>query len=145
MNKKAIQLTEQDLHMVVEEAVKSILAENGVDEGALWNAFKNKGQQIGKNMMGKAQQFGQGVQNMGKNMMNTYQTGRQDKQLQQLAQQAKAALKQLVDAAANFNPGLSNTAATCMSSIDKALAASAENLQNVSQNTFSTQAPQQQQ
>ena len=30
---KPIQLTEQDLHMLVEDAVKTYLTENGMDEG----------------------------------------------------------------------------------------------------------------
>lgn len=33
MNKKPIELTEQDLHFLVEEAVKGYLMENGMDEG----------------------------------------------------------------------------------------------------------------
>ena len=49
-NNKPIQLTEQDLHFLVEDAVRNILKENGMEEGALWNAFKQKGQQIGQNI-----------------------------------------------------------------------------------------------
>lgn len=44
---KPIQLTEQDLHMLVEDAVRAYLTENGMDEG-FWNnlgaAFKPLGQ-----------------------------------------------------------------------------------------------------
>lgn len=46
-----IRLTEQDLHFLVEEAVKGYIVENGVDEG-LWNnlkgAFKPMGQVANK-------------------------------------------------------------------------------------------------
>ena len=154
MKNKQIKLTEQDMHAIVEDAVISILRENGMEEGALWNAFKNKGAQIGQGMMNKAQQmgqsamnkaqqFGQGAANMGRNMAATYQAGRQNEKLQKYAQNALNALDQLAQAAQQFNPGIVNTINVCKSSINKALTASFENLQNVSQNTFSTQRPNQ--
>ena len=68
MDKKPIRLTEQDLHFLVEEAVKGYLMENGMDEGAfsaLWGA--------GKQAMGR---MGQNVKNMGQNIRNTAQAGR---------------------------------------------------------------------
>ena len=39
MEKKPIQLTEQDLHMLVEDAVRVYLKENGMDE--CWGGLKN--------------------------------------------------------------------------------------------------------
>ena len=56
---KPIQLTEQDLHMLVEDAVRAYLVENGMDEGFWSNlgaAFKPLGQtaKAGINQAGQA-------------------------------------------------------------------------------------------
>ena len=37
---KPIQLTEQDLHMLVEDSVRTYLKENGMEEG-IWGGLKN--------------------------------------------------------------------------------------------------------
>ena len=60
MNKKQIQLTEQDLHMLVEDAVRIYLKEQRIDE--LWGGLKN--------MMGAA----------GDTMSTWYQKGKQQYQ-----------------------------------------------------------------
>lgn len=154
MKGNQIRLTEQDLHMLVEDAVINILKENGMEEGALWNAFKNKGAEIGRNVMNRAQkfgqnainktqQFGQGAANVGRNMRNTYNAGRQDEKLRKYAQNAINALNQLEQVAAQFNPYLTNAIKNCKGAIDVAVEGSSANVQNVSQNTFSTQNPNQ--
>jgi len=57
---KPIQLTEQDLHMLVEDAVKAYLVNEGIDEGlwgglsALGSSAKNKMASVGQNMANAA-------------------------------------------------------------------------------------------
>jgi len=56
---KPIQLTEQDLHFLVEDAVKNILKENGMEEG-IWGGLKNAWQ---------------GAKQGNLNVASTYKTG----------------------------------------------------------------------
>jgi ribosomal protein S20 len=58
-----IRLTEQDLHFLVEEAVKGYLVENGMDEG-IWGGLKNVAQK-------GASAVGRGLQNAGRNVRST--------------------------------------------------------------------------
>ena len=62
---KPIQLTEQDLHMLVEDAVRNILKENGMEEG-FWGGMKNLAQK-------GTQAMGNGLTNMGKGIANKAQ------------------------------------------------------------------------
>ena len=84
--KRQIRLTEEDLHFLVEDTVRNILVENGYDEGALWNAFKKKGNQIGQKMADKAQQYGRDARALGNNMKNTYKAGRNYNYLKKMLQ-----------------------------------------------------------
>ena len=58
MDKKPIQLTEQDLHMLVEDAVRTYLVENGMEEG------------LGGWLSGIGSRFGKQAQTAGQNMAN---------------------------------------------------------------------------
>lgn len=86
-----IRLTEQDIHFLVEEAVKGYLVENGMDEG-LWNnlkgAFKPMGQvanqamnKTGQAATNKFNNAAQGIKNaanrIGQGMQNTANKVRQ--------------------------------------------------------------------
>lgn len=65
-NNKPIQLTEQDLHFLVEDTVRNILKENGMDEAA-WGGLKN--------VLSKGTQaVGKGLTNVGKGIANKAQT-----------------------------------------------------------------------
>lgn len=64
-NNKPIQLTEQDLHMLVEDAVRNILKEDGMEEG-FWGGMKNLAQK-------GTQAMGNGLANMGKGIANKAQ------------------------------------------------------------------------
>lgn len=63
---KPIQLTEQDLHFLVEDAVRNILRENDMEEG-IWGGMKNLAQK-------GAQAVGNGISNMGKGIANRAQS-----------------------------------------------------------------------
>lgn len=82
MGNRQIQLTEQDLHMLVEDAVRTYLVNEGMDEGfwgglsALGSKFGNKAARAGQNMANtvgqKMNQAGQaigGAYNNAKNAM----------------------------------------------------------------------------
>jgi len=124
-NNKPIQLTEQDLHFLVEDAVRNILKENGMEEGALWNAFKKKGQQIG--------------QNIG-NMQQTYQTGKQNTKLQQYANNLIAQVNNFVEMASQF-PDMAELVKASQNyetQVRNIMQNSNDNLANISARTFST-------
>lgn len=81
-----IRLTEQDLHMLVEDAVRLYLNENGMDEG-FWNnmkgAFKPVGQVAGQTMnniknnvrTSKLNQVGNKIGQYAQNVANTAKAG----------------------------------------------------------------------
>lgn len=123
MDKKPIQLTEQDLHMLVEDAVRAYINENGMEEG-LWGGLSALGSKFGnrmstagqnmanaagqkwnqaKNAMGQAanavgQKMNQAGQAMGQaytNAKNTYQTGSANQEAQKAIQNAVQALNNL--------------------------------------------------
>lgn len=126
MDKRPIQLTEQDIHMLVEDAVRVYLKENGMDEIS-WSGLKG---------IGSA--FKQNVSNMGQNIRNTYNAGKQNAQITKLAQNAMNALEQLKDVARQFNPDLANVCQGAKYQIDLTLQNSQQNLQQMQQRTFST-------
>lgn len=72
-NNKPIQLTEQDLHILVEDAVKLYLKEERIDE--FWGGLKN--------MMGAA---GNAMSNVYQGAKQTWQTGEINSKMQQLNQ-----------------------------------------------------------
>ena len=118
-----IRLTEQDLHFLVEEAVKGYLVENGMEEGifgglgALGSKFGNRMKTAGQNMSNAAsqkwgqaknamsqaanavgQKMNQAGQAMGQaynNAKNTYQTGSANQDAQKAIQNAVQALNNL--------------------------------------------------
>lgn len=122
-NKQTMVLTEQDLHFVVENAVRAYLIENGMDEGfwgglsTLGSKFGNGAKRMGQNMantvgqaanavgnkLGQAanavgDKLGQAGQAMGKaytNAKNTYQTGSANQDAQKAIQNAVNALNNL--------------------------------------------------
>lgn len=157
--KKQIRLTEEDLHFLVEDTVRNILVENGYDEGALWNAFKQKGQQIGQNMTNKAQQFGQnavnrgqqfgqsmankvqqfgqGANNIRRNMANTYQTGRFNKQLQKQAYKTLQSVNDFISVAGRLNIAeLVKAGQNFQAQVKQTMQNSQNYLQDVQNNTF---------
>jgi hypothetical protein len=86
MEKRVIKLTESELNQIIEESVRSIIAENMEDEG-LWDTMKSFGGQYAQRGKEKAQEMGQGfgqkmkgaynsmtngVKNAGKKMKGTY-------------------------------------------------------------------------
>ena len=126
-NNKPIQLTEQDLHILVEDAVKLYLKENGMDEIS-WAGLKGIGGAFKQNM-----------QNMAGNVRNTYNAAKINSQVIKLAQNAKNALEALKNAAQQFNPQLAQLCTVAGLQIDQATTASKNNLQQAQQRTFSTQ------
>ena len=122
-NNQPIRLTEQDLHMLVEDAVRAYITENGMDEGlwgglsALGSKFGNKMSAAGQNManaagnkwnqaknaMGQAasavgnkmNQAGQAMGQAYNNAKNTYQTGSVNQNAQKAITNAVNALNAL--------------------------------------------------
>lgn len=79
MNKKqTIQLTEQDLHMLVEDAVRTYFINEDMDEG-VWSGMKN---------------VARGVGNGNFHMMQNYRSGSYAGSIQKYGQQAQNALSQ---------------------------------------------------
>lgn len=146
--KQQIRLTEEELHFLVEDSVRNILRENGYDEGALWNAFKNKGREIGRNVAQSGEEFGrnmaqrgkqlaQGARNVGYNMANTYRTGRFNQQLQKQASKTLASVNDFVEVAGSLNNAeLVNAGRKFQAQVQRILQNSQQNLQNVQNNTF---------
>lgn len=91
MEKKQIRLTEQDLHMLVEDAVVQILKENGVEEG-FWSGMKSL-------MGGVGQKVGNAVQNA----KGLYQAGSLNANVQKAVNQVNAALTNLQKVAQRLN------------------------------------------
>lgn len=79
MNNKPIQLTEQDLHILVEDAVKIYLTENELGEG-VWGGLKN---------------VWQGAKNWNFNVGQTYKAGNWASSFNSYAQEAQNALEQM--------------------------------------------------
>ena len=79
MNNKPIQLTEQDLHILVEDAVKTYLTENELGEG-VWGGLKN---------------VWQGAKNWNFNVGQTYRAGNWASSFNSYAQEAQDALEQM--------------------------------------------------
>lgn len=82
---KPIQLTEQDLHMLVEDAVRAYINENGVNE--FWGGLKN--------MMGAA---GNSMSNWYQKQKQTWNTGEirtKMQNLQQMEQQMEQQIQQM--------------------------------------------------
>lgn len=78
MAKQQIQLTEQDLHFLVEDAVKVYLRENGMEEG-VWSGMKN---------------MARGIGNGNFHMMQNYRSGSYAGSIQKYGQNAQKALSQ---------------------------------------------------
>jgi len=116
MNKKQIQLTEQDIHFLVEDAVRNYLINEGIDEGfwgglgalgsKLGNSMARGGQRMAnsvgnkwnkaKNAIGnKMTQAGQAMGQAYNNVKNTYQTGSANQDAQKAITNAVNALNAL--------------------------------------------------
>ena len=80
MDKKQIRLTEQDLHMLVEDAVKTYLVKEGVDE-SVWGGLKN---------------VWQGAKNWNFNVGQTYRAGNWASSFNNYAQEAQSALQEMI-------------------------------------------------
>ena len=104
--KQTIQLTEQDLHMLVEDAVRTYLVNEGMEEG-IWGGMKNLGQKASKavgsglNKMGSA--IGTAATNAYNNVTgatsnayNQAKTAYQQGSAQQDLQNINSSLKKLV-------------------------------------------------
>ena len=118
---KQIRLTEQDIHTLVEDAVRSYLVNEGVDEG-FWGGVSNA-------MHGAFGKNGQGQRNFNFNLGQTYRSGRDASSFAKYAQQAGTAIKGMKDIATNTgNKNVSNSLNTV-----------AKNIQSVAQQ-YTTQA-----
>jgi N12 class adenine-specific DNA methylase len=123
MNKEQIVLTEQDLHMLVEDAVKLYLQENNMEEGvwggfgALGSKFGNAASRAGKNMtnaasgmMNKAKNVGQKAMNAvgnaankaGQAVGNAYNNAKQTYQVGSINQDAQKAIGDATQALSNL-------------------------------------------
>lgn len=132
MDKKPIQLTEQDLHMLVEDAVRVYLKENGMDEGA-WSALWGAGKQAVGNKFAQAKQ---GIQNLGQNIQNTAQAGRN----LSMMQKHKANIENSLNAIKVLDPqDLEVPIEQLKQQLDMTLKKVQGRLQTAQQRTFSTQ------
>lgn len=116
MNKKVINLTEQDIHSLVEDAVMIYLTENEMEEinlgglSALGSKFTNSVSRMGRNMYNStgeavsnlgnrlSQAYGNAKDAMGQaydNAKTTYQVGSINNEAQKAVNNAKAALEKL--------------------------------------------------
>ena len=85
MDKKQIVLTEQDLHMLVEDAVKTYLVNEGVDEG-WWGGVQNA-------LHGAFGRNDQGQRNWNFNFGQTYRSGRDASSFKSYLQQVESAIE----------------------------------------------------
>ena len=120
-------ISESEIRYLVKESVKNYL--NEMEEGALWNAFKKKGTEIG-----------QGMANMGRNMMNTRRAGIQDKRLQQYANNLIASIDTFIKMAGQYPDmaELVRASGEYENRIRNVMSYSSDNLANISSRTFST-------
>lgn len=118
MNNKQIRLTEEDLHVLVEDAVRTYLVNEGIDEGffggaktlgqRMMNKFNNSGEyEKGTNTPASKPQgnffnrVGQRINNFGNSVTNAkraYQMGSSNEDAQKAITNALNALKALQDA-----------------------------------------------
>jgi hypothetical protein len=73
MKKQLVRLTESELHQIIEESVKAVIAEE-MDEG-MWDTAKSFFGQYGKRGANKAQEMGQTARQGMSNMANKVQQG----------------------------------------------------------------------
>lgn len=102
MDKKQIVLTEQDLHMLVEDAVRVYLQENDMGEG----------------IMGGLQNVWQGAKNFNFNMGANYKAGNLASNFAKYAQQAQNAMEQMRQIAQSTN---NNQISTYLGRVSKTL------------------------
>lgn len=102
MDKKQIVLTEQDLHMLVEDAVRVYLKENGMEEG----------------IMGGLQNVWQGAKNLNFNVGANYKAGNLASNFAKYAQQAQNAMEQMRQIAQSTN---NNQISTYLGRVSKTL------------------------
>lgn len=80
MEKKTIQLTEQDLHMLVENTVRILIKENGMEEG-VWGGMKNAYN---------------GIKSGNFNIGQTYNSGKISSNFSNFANQAMTAINEMI-------------------------------------------------
>lgn len=90
-----IRLTEQDLHFLVEEAVKGYLVENGMDEG-VWGGLKN----VWNGVFGRN---ADGQRNGNFNFAQTYQAGNWASSFAKYEKQVQKIIKKMIQVARNSN------------------------------------------
>ena len=111
---RPIRLTEQDLHFLVEEAVKGYLVENGMEEG-VWGGLKN---------------VWNGMKNLNFNVGQTYNSGNLSSNFQKLANQAQEAINGMIEIAnSTKNPQISRY----LTQVNKTIDSSVTYFNNVSQ------------
>ena len=155
MENKQIQLTEQDLHFLVEDAVQTYLTENGMGEDVksgikgVWNRFNNKRNSTGayannqSDMQAQPQgnffnRMGQRINNFGNSVTNakrTYQANSANGDAQKAITNAINALNALMDADRRMKQvggaGLMGNAATAVENAYQALTYSKNNAGNI--------------
>ena len=127
---KPIQLTEQDLHMLVEDAVRAYINENGMDEflGGMGSLFGSANNAVQK----KYRAAKEGMQNLGQNMANTYRQGNYNAQVQKQGNIAMKSLMNFKETATQAQiPNLVKNIASAYELIRQAMAESQEQLNNV--------------
>lgn len=97
MDNQRIQLTEQDLHMLVEDAVQLYLTENGMEEGVggylsgigqrMGNKLRTTGENLGKSVSGGLQYIGNKAAQVGQYANKQYTNAKQGLQNMQQAGQ----------------------------------------------------------
>ena len=97
MEKRQIRLTEQDIHFLVEESVKTYLKENGMDE-AFWNQLKTGANTMFQKNNGEQ---GMGLKQRWQNAKKNWNTQGELDNLSNLKQQ----LEQFIDAG-QLNPNM---------------------------------------
>ena len=154
-NNKPIQLTEQDLHFLVENAVQVYLTENGMGEDVrsgikgVWNRFNNKRNSTGayannqSDMQAQPQgnffnRMGQRINNFGNSVTNakrTYQANSANGDAQKAITNAINALNALMDADRRMKQvggaGLMGNAATAVENAYQALTYNKNNAGNI--------------
>ena len=121
MEKKVIKLTESDLHEIINESVRRIIAENMTDEG-WFDTMKSFANQYGQRGAAKAQEIGQKVGNAAKNaynnvkqdVQNTWNNAKQDSSMvdmQKAFNNFKAAVEKYKAAGGKVNGQLASRVA----------------------------------
>ena len=116
---KPIQLTEQDIHFLVEDAVKNILRENGMEEG-IWGGLKN---------------VWQGAKQGNLNVASTYKTGNWASSFAKYEQQVQQIIQKMQQVANNSG---NQEIASSLDNISMQFSQAAANFNKMAQNAANT-------